>query len=657
MVIGWRKKNKMDFNKIKARVTQINWNLYGKRTLIVLRVLLLLLLESAAIVLITQKFQMNGTNLALIWAIEHKRIFMVTTLTLLLFGVALDALFSRFWVSNTIFVVVGVVFAYANQQKMLARDAPLLPSDLIFIKEPTEMMKMADGGSLSKVIIGLIVLFVVTLLLEIFLTVKWPNKKQFWVVRAVVLASCIFIFSGLFKLNDPNSRAKKVSDWMGNTQEFWNPAVSATRDGTFLTFANYLGNKVMDKPRGYNQKTMVKIADKYKKQAQVINRTRRNSNINKQTLIYVLSESYSDPRRVPGLQVNQNPMPEMDKIKQQTTSGLMLSPGYGGGTANIEYSVETGWNLQSFAPSMTTPFSQLVIRKNYNPNITNLFKRKNAIHPYLGTFYERRQAYEKLGFQTFRTLDGKKADQKLKYQKKIQRSGFVGDDEAYKNVYWQLDHEKKGQFINLATMQNHLGYGDKYYKYPFAVSGKAVASPQNATEINHYTRGLSLTSHFTAQFLKKLDTYQRPITVVWYGDHLPGIYNGVNMAQNYIALHETDYFIYSNAYARKHGYGSNKQTNGVQVVGPNGFTPLALKQMKQKVNPFYALMTEVQAKLPAQVTGNGNNAGGLMVNHQSQSVSKNSLSKSQKQLIRDYELVQYDNTAGKGYLKSLNFMK
>lgn len=647
----------MEFDQVKNKMSQINWKLNGKRAILIFRVLLLLFVESLAIVLITQKFQMNSTNAALIWAIEHKKIFIVTTLVIGSVGLILDVIIGHFWIANTIFVVIGIVFAYANQQKMMARDAPLLPSDLIFIKEPTEMMKMADSNSLIKILLGLFILVIVTFLLEKFLPIKWPKQKLFWLFRAIIAGCVILIFSGVFKLTDPDSHAKKVSDWMGNTQEFWNPAVSATRDGTFLTFANYLGNKVMNKPLHYNQNTMTQIAKKYQEEAQVINRTRKNKDINKQTLIYVLSESYSDPRRVPGLQVNKNPMPEIDKIKRDSTSGLMLSSGYGGGTANIEYSVETGWNLQSFAPSMTTPFSQLVIRKDYNPNITNLFKRKHAIHPYLGTFYERRQAYEKLGFQTFRTLDGKGKDQKLKYVKKIQKSGFVGDDQAYKNVYWQLDHEKKGQFINLATMQNHMGYGDKYYNYPYSVSGPAVADPDNATEINHYTRGLSLTSKFTEQFLRKLDMYKRPITVVWYGDHLPGIYKGVNMGQNYIALHESDYFVYSNKYARNHGYSVGKQTNGVQVVSPNNFTALALKQMNQKVSPFYAMMTKVQENLPAQSPSNGNSSKGLLVNNDSKVVPTNKLTKQQKQLIRDYRLVQYDITAGKNYLKDVHFMK
>ena len=647
----------MKFNQLKEKLLQIDWKKRGKRSLVITRILVLLIIESAAIVLITQKYQMDGTDAALIWAIQHKRIFVVTTCVIATFGILLDAIIGRFWIANTLLVLVGIIFAFANQQKMLAREAPLLPSDLIFIKEPTEMMKMADSKSLTMILVGLVILLIITLLLEKFFPIKWPKPKRFWIVRLLIVGCAVFLFSGIFKLTDPDSQAKKVSDWMGNTQEFWNPAVSAGRDGTFLTFANYLGNKVMDKPDKYDKKTMTQIANKYQKKAKQINSNRKNKDINKQTLIYVLSETYSDPRRVPGLQVNKNPMPEVDKIKRENTSGLMLSPGYGGGTANIEYSAETGWDLQSFAPSMTTPFSQLVIRKDYNPNITDLFKRKHAIHPYLSTFYERGQAYKNLGFQTFRTLDGKEKDQKLKYGKNIQKSGYVGDDQAYKNVYWQLDHEKKGQFINLVTMQNHMGYGDKYYNYPYSVSGTAVSDPKNATYINRFTEGISLTSKFTAQFLKKLDTYKRPVTVVWYGDHLPGIYNGVNMNQNYIALHETDYFIYSNKYARENGYSIGKQTDGVQVVSPNNFTALALKQMDQKVSPFYAMMTEIQEELPAKSIGNKNNSQGLFVDNDSRSVSPKSLSRQQKELMQDYKLVQYDSTAGKQYLKDIHFMK
>lgn len=628
-----------------------------ENSLIILRSLLLLFIEAAVLVLVIQKLHVGNTDTALIWAIQHKKIFFVTTGALALIGIFFDALFGRFWIANSIVLTFGVVFAFVNQQKMAARNAPLLPSDLLFIKEPGEMMKMANQKSLITILVGLVLLVVITFLLEKFLPIKWSKLKRFWLIRAVILVCTIFIFSGVFKITQPNTMANRFSNWMENKQDFWNPASTASQDGPLLTFVNFMGSKIMKKPSGYNQQTMKKIAQKYEKEAQSINKSRPKKDINKQTLIYVLSESFADPQRVPNLQVNQDPVPEVNAIKQKTTSGLMLSSGYGGGTADIEYGAKTSWNLQFFDPSMTTPFAQLVPKKDYNPNVADLFKRKNAIHPYLGTFYGRRDAYKKFGFQTFRSTDGQGKNETLKYKKKIQRSTLVGDDQAYKNVYWQLNHEKRGQFINLITMQNHFAYGNKYDQYPHVASGPAITDQKNADEIKYYMEGISLTSKYTQQFLDQLDKYQRPITLVWYGDHLPGIYSGVDMNKNYIRLHESDYFIYSNRYARQHGYSFGKQKDGVQVVSPNTFTALALKQMNQKVNPFYALMTEVQAKLPAQNLGNSSDQNGLMVDENSQQVLSKSLSKEQKSLLRDYKLVQYDNTAGKHYLKDLHFMK
>lgn len=55
------------------------------------------------------------------------------------------------------------------------------------------------------------------------------------------------------------------------------------------------------------------------------------------------------------------------------------------------------------------------------------------------------------------------------------------------------------------------------------------------------------TDQATIEFLNQLDQIDKPVTVVFYGDHLPGIYNTANADQkNALALHETNYFIWSN---------------------------------------------------------------------------------------------------------------
>lgn len=44
------------------------------------------------------------------------------------------------------------------------------------------------------------------------------------------------------------------------------------------------------------------------------------------TVIMMLSETFSDPTRVPGVSFSEDPIPNIRQIKTQTTSGLMLSP-------------------------------------------------------------------------------------------------------------------------------------------------------------------------------------------------------------------------------------------------------------------------------------------------------------------------------------------
>ena len=71
------------------------------------------------------------------------------------------------------------------------------------------------------------------------------------------------------------------------------------------------------------------------KKANRLNKTRTNNDLSKQTVIYILSESYADPRRVPSVKLSSIRF-QYGADKKQNTSGLMYSSGYGGGTANIE---------------------------------------------------------------------------------------------------------------------------------------------------------------------------------------------------------------------------------------------------------------------------------------------------------------------------------
>ena len=70
----------------------------------------------------------------------------------------------------------------------------------------------------------------------------------------------------------------------------------------------------METPDGYSEEKIKGIAEKYRNEASIINASRTN-NIEDQTVIFILSESFSDPSRVPSVVLSQDAIPNISQIK------------------------------------------------------------------------------------------------------------------------------------------------------------------------------------------------------------------------------------------------------------------------------------------------------------------------------------------------------
>ncbi|MDT3392246.1 MAG: hypothetical protein LIR22_07970 [Bacillota bacterium] len=114
-----------------------------------------------------------------------------------------------------------------------------------------------------------------------------------------------------------------------------------------------------------------------------------------------------------------------------------------------------------------------------------------------------------------------------------------------------------------------------------------------------------------------------------------------------IQLHQTDYFIYNNQ--------THQLSYTDRLVSPYAFPALALANGNVKVTPYYALLTQVTDKLPAMTTDpaasetNNTNGANIFVNQKGRQLKYRNLSSQQKKIFRDYQLIQYDLTAGQQY--------
>lgn len=557
----------------------------------------------------------------------------------------IQAITRRYWVSFSLTFLMNVVLVIANREKIAARAEPVLPADLTMLRVGKQIFGMVDLKIWLLSLVILIIVIIGTIWLERFHPVKlhwqWRRTVLYYLLLPLMLISSL-------GWNQHGTPLNNFLNSIGDTPMFYNQLSGARINGPIVQYLNNVDVTVMTKPAGYSASTMKRIVSRYQTEAQEINQHRRNR-LGDQTIIFNLSESFANPNRVPGVKLKNNPIPFVTRIAKQNTGGIMVSSGYGGGTANMEYMTLTGYSLCEFSLTLPTPYTQLVPTLRQNPSIVDEFRHSVAIHPYIGAFYSRTTVYRKFGFDRFLYLGSKYP---IKHQYKIDRSPYLSDKTAYANTLDQINNRQRGQFVNLVTMQNHFPYDQYFYNNNPRYTATKVSDGTNVDAVNDFATGIHYTDNYLQTFIKQIDRIKKPITIVFYGDHLPGIY-GNDMSKDGLKLHETDYFIYSNKYARAHG--AHNFSSNTHFVSPNDFIAMVAKQTNSRVNWYQALLTGVYEKLPAlaidtnQSTTNSYNTSSELVDQKGQIVKKSHLSKKQKQILHDYRLVQYDVTAGKHY--------
>ena len=600
-------------------------------------------------------------------------VFVLNVILVALLYLMLLMLFNRFWTASIVILAVGIIVAAIEHFKVEIRYEAILPADLGFLGSNTgNMLTFIPAGAHVTILVALgafAVLLALILVLRHFdgrkgRMIRTDNLSLNLTSRLILLLLPILVFAlYCIHVSTTDSLANKFSRALGDTPSMWDSVYDAQRNGPLVAFTRQLKPKIMDKPSNYSEETMKKVAARYQKEAETINASRTN-NLTDSTVVYVLSESFSDPSRVPGLKTNKDSMPNIRKIKAGTTSGLMLSSGYGGGTANLEYMGLSGLNMANFESSLSSPYQQLVPSQHWTPTINQLWGAPvNSLgyHPYESSMYSRATNYKKFGFSHFYTLTGPDV---IKYQDKIDESPYVSDKSSYDSALEGIKSGKTNKFIQIITMQNHMPYHEWYENNDYtaeSTTGTPLGDDEQQS-IETYQKGVEITDQATQEFLNELDALDKPVTVVFYGDHLPGIYSSASEDDNNsLALHLTDYFIWSNKASSSQG---NKASDAA-YSSPNFFVAQAADHMNAKVSPYLAFLTEMHSKIAAMEPPVVNKIQGwdripegqnIYLDQNGNPMSTDDFDKETKQLLADYKLIQYDITAGKNYLKDTDFM-
>ncbi|MGT2750210.1 LTA synthase family protein [Streptococcus orisasini] len=529
-------------------------------------------------------------------------------------------LINNYIIATIINVTFWIIVSIANFLKQEMRNEPMLPSDFAWIKQIDLIVQFINVQIVFYALFMLLLIIVIGYFCfkkELFHN-RIIKKKRFWLLTNLIIGLFIFSTLNIFA----SEKNKQIPDDIpvitqlnNNYNVFWmGTTTHASYRSLMFVWVKQLTTPVMEMPKGYSRETIDHIYKKYSKLSKNINKERPN-NIQDQTVIYVLSESLSNPKRVDGVQLSKNILPNIDSLKSANTSGLMKSDGYGGGTANMEFQTLTSLPMYNLSPSISALFTDVFPKMSYVPSISNLYKPNDRLVIHLGDAqtYSRKNVYDKLGFKKF--IASKNGDENIKNF--VRKGLFPSDESTYSTVLNNIENGNK--FISVITYQNHVPWS---YSEPSDVYGKGKDfSDEQNEQLSNYARLLNNTDNSTLNFLNELKKLKQKITVVFYGDHLPSFYPQSAFKNNPDTQYETDYFIWSNYPTKKLTY---------PLVNSSDFSAELLKQTSSKVSPYYALLTEVLDK---------------------SSVDKEKLTKEQQKTAKDLQMVEYDLISGRRYLK------
>ena len=533
----------------------------------------------------------------------------------------LYTIFNRYLFTTILILFGGVLFIVANAIKFSMRAEPILPSDLVWVFQPSVLFSFVDVSVLMTVCVSLAIFTFIYIIGRRYI---YPGRIIRATILRLVLLGLMFLLSinvySIFKRKDNGKIIDDVpiitllnnfqdTKWLGNS-------INARYRSLSYVWLNQITTDPIIEPKGYSKEKIKKIEKKYDQVALEINKN-RNELIDNQTIVYVLSESFADPSRIEGVNLSRNPIPKIQEIKTKVTSGLMQSDGYGGGTANMEFQTLTGLPFYNINPTVSVLYSEVAPKMRRLISVSDSFNNKEVIHFESPINYSRNVIYNRLKFNKFISIDDKK-NYDLGYQEV-----HISDESTYKVVLKEMD-AKKNQFFSVITIQNHSPFiaGEPS---DLTATGNGFSDDEN-TKLTNYSRLLTFTDTATQSFLESLSKIDKKITVVFYGDHLPGLYPESAFKNNPESQYQTDYFIWSNFDAPKLNY---------PLVNSSDFSAMVFEQTNSKVSPYYALLTEVLKKA---------------------SVDKKALEGEAQEIAEDLKMVEYDLISGKGYL-SKDFFK
>ncbi len=431
---------------------------------------------------------------------------------------------------NTVLFGLGVAHSYI----MDFRGTPFLPMDFLSIKTAAGVANTYNYTPTYKVMTAaLIFIFIIIISIK----TKTPKfnmltkiiSRAFTGTFASVLL-ILFYFTSLF------------AD-MGVKPDFWNQTRGYHNYGfAFNFFANtkYL---YMSEPSNYNPDELENYVNSVVDNSSD-NTDNTDDDYDKPNIICIMNESLADLSVLGNLTTNEDYMPFMRSLTENTVKGNLYVPVIGAGTSNTEFEFLTG-HTTAFLPSGSNAYMLYI--KNPIASLVSTLEAQNyssyALHPYYAAGWSRTAVYNYLGFNKFTSLENiMDVSLMREYQEKgsdpnylqalveqyypgsnMLLRQYISDSYDYKLLIKDYENRDKSQpyFAFNVTMQNHGGYTTSCVNFEESIYATSVS--KNYNKANKYLSLVKASDNAFKELIEYFEQVKEPTIICMFGDHQPSV--------------------------------------------------------------------------------------------------------------------------------------
>lgn len=526
-------------NRVKSDIK----NVFKDIPFPVLKILIIYSLCVNLLIEILSQFKYGGFFEAFDTIFKNPFVFIYNTVIVLV-TISFCLFFKRVYFSMVLLSVIWIGLGIANCVVLACRVTPFSAVEL-------RLLDAAMGVMESYVSVGLVLLVIAAVLivaaLVIFLWKKAPVLKKINYFSSVFCVAVLIVLLNMFTF--VGLKTNVISTSLPNLSKAY------VDYGFVYCFSNSLINTGINRPRNYSEKKVIEINDN--SQEKITSVASNNSVSVEETsesdisedelpnVLFLQLESFFDITSVERFGFSEDPIPFFRECVNKYSSGYLSVPAVGAGTANTEFEIITGMNLDFFGPG-EYPYKTVLKEKTCETVCYDLKPHgyvTQAIHNNRASFYGRNTVFAYLGFDYFTSLE-------LMNVKEYTPNGWAKDSVLTDEIIKAMSNTSQKDFIYTISVQGHGGYPtvEDVSSQALITLDYGYESEEEKVATEYYINQIHEMDEFLKSLVAALDEYKEStgedIILVAYGDHLPTLYfdeeDLVNKNQ-----YQTQYFVYN----------------------------------------------------------------------------------------------------------------